>query len=58
MTECVCVGLTDGLLRRSEAQRTGATVEPGPSKRSHGSQRGAQFVLAVPEQRRLPRSHR
>lgn len=51
------VSLTDGLLRRSEAQAAGSGVESGGPERSHGSQRGAQFVLVVPKQRRLSRSH-
>lgn len=49
--------LTDGLLRRSEAQRAGSTVESSGSERPHRSQCGAQFVLVVPKQRRLSGAH-
>lgn len=46
--------LTDWLLWSAEAQRAGSTVESGRSERSHRSQCGAQFVLVIPKQRRLP----
>lgn len=55
--EIRAVMLTDGLLRRSEADGAGAAVEATRAKVAHRSQRGAQLVLVISKQRRGPGAH-
>lgn len=49
--------LTNRLLRRSKVQSAGSCVEASTPKRAHCPQSGADLVLVISKQRRLPRTY-